>query len=57
MTDLSMQSQPFAQLSWPKGLSPDLDRRWESSLAFFLLVATLPSFLGASRLPLGVEHL
>ncbi len=57
MTDVSLQLKPFAQLSWPKELSPDLDIRWESSLAFFLLFAALPSFLDASRLPLRVEHL
>ena len=57
MTDVSLQLKPFAQLSWPKELSPDLDILWESSLAFFLIFAALPSFLGASRLPIRVEHL
>jgi hypothetical protein len=57
MIDLSLQSKPFAQLSWPKELSSDLDIRSGSSLAFFLLFAALPSFLGATRLPIRVDHL
>ena len=57
MTDVSLQSKPFAQLSWPKELSPDLDILWESALAFFLMFAALPSCLCASRLSMRVEHL
>ncbi len=50
MTDVSLQSKLFAQLSWPKGLSPGLDMPWESALAFSLVFAALPVFPGCTAL-------
>ncbi len=61
MTGVSLQSKLFAQLSWPKRLSPGLDIPWESALAFSLMFAALPVFPGRTalvylrRAPL-VEH-